>query len=96
MIKKGYSLLEILLTMCLISSLLLLSINKTQELDLSAYYYLNDYLLSQSDAICDKVDVSYKNGISFNSMGHVNQARTIDLNKHSIIVHLGTGYATLN
>lgn len=85
--------LEMLICICLLSTFMLLSLSNANRLNLDYYYFLNEYLLSQSKAIANKENVSIGRGISFNSMGHVNQARTIDFGKHSVIIHLGNGYA---
>lgn len=92
--KNGFSMLEMLICICLISTLMLLTISNTNNLNLDHYYFLNDYLLSQSKAILRKDDLSIGKGITFNSMGHINQARTIEFGNHKAILHLGNGYAT--
>lgn len=86
--------LEMLICMVIISTLMILAISNTNDLNLDHYYFLNEYLLSQSEAILKKTNVFIGKGVSFNNMGHVNQARTIDFKNHQIIVHLGNGYAT--
>lgn len=86
--------LEMLICIVIISTLMILAISNTNDLNLDHYYFLNEYLLSQSEAILKKTNVSIGKGVSFNNMGHVNQARTIDFKNHQIIVHLGNGYAT--
>ena len=94
-IRKGYTFLEVLLCLCIISTMLLVSLRMSGKLHLEHYYYLNDYVLKQSEAILNRETVSYEKGVRFNSMGHVNQGRTIDFHHHQVIVHLGNGYATL-
>lgn len=86
--------LEMIVCMCVICAFMLLSINNVKSVNFEYCYFLNDYLLKQSMAILNKEKVSIEHGVSFNSMGHVNQARTIDFNNHSVIIHLGNGYAT--
>lgn len=94
--KKGFSMLEMLVCMIILSSLLLLSLNNTNYLNVDHYTFLNNYLYGQSCAILNSENVDVDKGIYFNSMGHVNQARTISFSNHSIIIHLGNGYATYN
>lgn len=86
--------LEMLVCICIISAFTLVSINNTASVNLDHYYFLNDYLLKQSQAILNKQKTNVGRGIYFNNMGHVNQAKTIEINNHSVIVHLGNGYAT--
>lgn len=86
--------LEMLICICLLSIFVLLSSNNTDNLNLDHYQYLNKYLNMQSLAMQEKDNVDVDNGLYFNSMGHVNQAKTISFGKHSVIVHLGNGYAT--
>ena len=94
--KKGFSMLEMLVCMCIISAFMIASLANTNKLNLDHYYFLNDYLYKQSQAILNREDVSIGKGLYFNNMGHINQAKTIEFKSHDIIVHLGTGYATVN
>ena len=92
--EKGYSMLEMLASLLIISVLMLISLNKTNSINLEHYYFLNNYLLTQSETMLNKKSDSVGHGVYFNSMGRVNQARTIDFDKHKVIIHLGNGYAT--
>lgn len=92
--KKGFSMLEMLICMVMLSSLVLLTLNNTNSLNLDYCYFLNDYLYLQSEALLKRHDVTVDKGIYFNNMGHVNQAKTIDFTNHKVIIHLGSGYAT--
>ena len=87
--------LEILAGLCVISAMVLVSAGNVSRTDLSHYCYLNEYVLKQSEAMLNRKPVTYEKGVSFNSMGHVNQGRTIDFLRHRVIVHLGNGYASL-
>lgn len=87
--------LEILAGLCVIAALALISFGSVSKTDLSYYSYLNEYVLKQSEAMRDRKSVNYEKGVSFNSMGHVNQGRTIDFLRHKVIVHLGNGYVSL-
>ena len=93
--KKGYSMLEMLICMCILTSMIILCVSNYGELNMDSYYFLNDYLLKQASALANKENSEINNEIYFNSMGHINQARTIEFPNHKIIIHLGTGYATL-
>lgn len=86
--------LEMLACMIVISTFMLISLANTNELNLEHYYFLNDYLYSQSRAILERENISVGKGLYFNNMGHINQAKTIEFINHNVIVHLGTGYAT--
>lgn len=92
--QKGFSMLEMLVCLIIISGLMLVSLRNTNNINLDHYYFLNEYALKQSEAMLNKEDESIGNGVSFNSMGRVNQARTIEFNNHKVIIHLGNGYAT--
>ena len=87
--------LEILAGLCVMAALALISFGSVLKTDLSYYSYLNEYVLRQSEAMRDRKSVIYEKGVSFNSMGHVNQGRTIDFLRHKVIVHLGNGYVSL-
>lgn len=92
--NKGFSILEMLVCMCFLSIATLLTVSQSSNLDLSHCYFLDDYLCKQSEAIVNREDITVGKGIRFNNMGHVNQARTVDFDNHSIVIHLGSGYAT--
>ena len=87
--------LEVLAGICVIAAMALISAGNVSKTDLSHYSYLNEYVLKQSEAMKYRKPVTYEKGVSFNSMGHVNQGRTIDFLRHKVIVHLGNGYASL-
>lgn len=91
---KGYTMLQMLISLCIITSLSLLYLNFNHTLELKHLQFMNDYLLLQSLSMKDKQDVIFEKGIRFNSMGHVNQGRSISFNRHDVIVHLGNGYLT--
>ena len=48
--------------------------------------------IGKSEAILNKTAVTYEKGISFNSMGHINLARTIEFGNHRYTLNLGSGY----
>lgn len=86
--------LEMLICICIISMFTLITINSSNNFTTDNYYFLNNYLYSQSKAILNKENIDIGKGIHFNSMGHVNRAQTIDVSGHSVIIHLGNGYVT--
>ncbi|MBQ6334096.1 MAG: prepilin-type N-terminal cleavage/methylation domain-containing protein [Erysipelotrichaceae bacterium] len=90
--EKGFSLLEMLVGLLLISSMLVLSISHVNKPQAEQYYFLNGYLLAQSQAISEKRVVTYEKGISFNSMGHIDLARTVEFGYHVYTLNLGSGY----
>ena len=92
LIKKGYTLIEMLLTLLIISSLTIISLSRYDELSLDQYYFMNDYCVSQSIAIKNTEKMNLDYDVSFNPLGHINRARTININGHSIVIHLGNGY----
>lgn len=96
--KKGFSLLEILLTLFVISSLTVLLISHLSTPNLDHIYFMNDYIKCQSEAICERENIqmnnSYGKSIDFNKDGKVNMGQTVDINNHKIVIHIGTGYPT--
>lgn len=92
--KKGFAMLEMLICMIIVSALLLISIRNNNTLYLDHLYFIDDYLLKQSEAIKSKENVQIGEGLYFNSMGHVNKAKTIHFQNHNVIVHLGNGYVS--
>lgn len=93
--KKGFSMAEMLVCMLIISVFTLLSINRNTDIDLEHYTFLNKYLLEQSKAMRNRENIKVETGIYFNNMGHINQARTVGFNSHSVIIHLGNGYVSI-
>ena len=87
--------LEMLITVLIIASLVLVSVNRRKQPDLERYRFLNDYLLLQSQAIREKRAKAYENGIRFNSMGHIDMARTVSFSSGKITLNLGNGYALI-
>ena len=91
---KGFTMLEMLIGLIIISSFGIITLNRYTYSDNQIYEYINNYLLAQSEALTQRKDVYYDKGIYFNSMGHVNQARTLNFKNHKLIIHLGNGYVT--
>ena len=81
-----------LVCLLMISSLMIVGLNKAESPDVSDYYFLNDYLLKQSEAIAGHCAIAFEEGIVFNSMGHINMARTMRFNKRCYTLNLGSGY----
>ena len=90
--NKGFTLLEMLLSMFIVSSFMLLILRSYKDLDFAHYYFMNDYLLSQSNAMKNNRKEYIDYGLNFNGSGHINISKTIRINNHDIIVHLATGY----
>lgn len=77
----------------IISAFTIIGLHGNHRFSLDHYYFMSDYLLKQSEALCSRETVVCDKGITFNSMGHVNQGRTIRFADHELIIHLGNGYA---
>ena len=93
--RKGFTLPELLLTIIIFAAAVLLTSAGSAHPDLQHLYFMDDYLLRQSEAMSQRISCFYEKGITFNSMGHVNMGKTLHFGSHEIIVHLGNGYATL-
>lgn len=95
MTNKGFTLLEMLLVVMILSSLALLTLNNFKDLNNDHLLFMNEYLKTQDEALTRKEELSLQeHGIFFYKSGRVNQARTININNHKIIIHLGNGYLT--
>lgn len=97
--KKAFTLIDMLLTLIIISSLLVLTLQKEVEVDTKWISFSNDFLRAKTNSIINKeeneLDSIYDFGyFHFNSNGHINKADTIEFNNKKIIVHLGNGYLT--
>ena len=99
MTKKGYTMLELLLTLMIISSLFVILLRSFNEPNIDYLLFMNDYLLGQKEALVNREEFilnnDYGKPISFNKDGKVNMGQTLDINNHSIVIHIGSGYATI-
>lgn len=93
--EKGFSLLEMLICMMMISSLSLVSLRLNRIRNNDHFYFLNDCMLEQSKAMRDRREHAFRDGIRFNSMGHINMARTIRFHEKKITLNLGSGYVLI-
>lgn len=90
---KGFTLLEMMITLCIMSIFLMITLIERTKVDEDYYAFSSHYLYTQSEAI-RKGQKEYidENHISFNSLGNVNKAQTIQFsNNKKIIVELGGG-----
>lgn len=94
MIKKGSSLLEVLLTLCILSSLMLVTLSYNHSLNLDHLNFMNEYERKKCDSLIYHSDSYALKGVTFNSNGNVNRANTLKFNNHTITIHLGNGYVT--
>lgn len=93
--NKGFSLLSVLLCLLLMSSFSLLTINKYVEYDNEHLLFINDYLLKQTNSLINRQEERIdKQNVFFYKSGRVNQAKTIEFDKHQVIIHIGNGYLT--
>ncbi len=94
--NKGYTLMEMLLTLVIIASMMTLTLKNTYMFNDDHYKFMNAYLDAQTDSLTSRTNVLLNddNNIYFNENGHVNMGRSIDIGKYKIVVHLGNGYLT--
>ena len=85
--------LEMLICLMMIASLSLLVLSFHGYQVPEHYYFLNDLMLSQSEALLQRREQTFQNGIRYNSMGHIDMARTLEFGKQKITLNLGSGYA---
>lgn len=93
--KKGYTLLEMLVVLFVLTCLSLLSLNyKPFKKDNSVIFFLNDYLAKQTESMTKHKRLSHSlnySYITFNGKGHINLSRTLIFNKHKLKLYLGSG-----
>lgn len=93
--NKGFTLLEMILTIFIVTSFFMLMITRITNPDLSWIYFSNEYIEKQADSLINRKDNNMNNYlIHFNMNGKVNKAQTIPIGNKSIVIHLGTGYVT--
>jgi len=93
----GFTLIECMIALLILSSFTVLIIGNTTSVPVDHYYFMNDYLKTQTSSLVNKSDSTLNNSyitkhISFNSSGKVNRADTISFKNHDVIIHLGSGY----
>lgn len=93
--EKGFSLWEMLVCILFLSLMCLVTLRFKGYKAPDHYYFLNEYMLAQSEAIKEKQGSSFEKGIYFNSMGHINMARTVEFENQKVTLNLGTGYALI-
>lgn len=93
--KKGYILLESIISLIILSCMMLFTINNYKQIDLSHLDFINYFLDKKVDSYINKRrnDVDNYN-IYFNEKGNINIGQSIRINNHKIIIHLGNGYLT--
>lgn len=95
-LKRGFTLLEMMLFLFITSILFSLSYFVQPQLSINTFE--DDYLLSQLKAMSYQTTVTLKSdyesnshNLSFNAWGNVNQAQTIIVNQVQYTIQLGAG-----
>lgn len=91
--KDGFTLLELVICVSIITILMTTFHLKEISIDFSLFHFLNDYYHHQMNALMHKEEMIYDDYayIRFNEKGNVNKGQTIHLNKHKVFVHVGNG-----
>ena len=93
MTNKGFTLLETLLTVLIVTSLTLVTLSRVNNLDLEWIVFSNEYLSLQADSLINKKTNYLDNyDVHFNENGRVNRAQTIEFRNKKLVIHLGNGY----
>ncbi len=94
--KRGFSTLEVLMVIFIVSISVTLSSIVVPSIQFSQFK--NDYLLTQLQSIAKAkrmvLESEYNsnvNQLSFNALGHVNQAQTVQVKNKQYTVQLGMG-----
>lgn len=90
--RKGFTLLECLLVIYILSvfSLLILNYHPAHQ-EKEVNVFLNKYLCLQTKALTHYQHLKLLPNITFNEKGHVNLARTLMFGKHKLKIYLGSG-----
>ena len=91
--KKGYTLVDILLSLFFLSLCFLFTLSHYETADYGHYRFCGAYLLAHSRSYLEKVPEALgEYGITFNRDGNVNEGRTVSFKGRNVIVHLSNGY----
>lgn len=93
--NKGYTMLMMLLVLMMMASMCTLILKKDTKIDTDYLSFINNYLNKQSYSLTnyERSELLEEN-ITFNKLGHINGAKTINKGNHDVIVHIGNGYLT--
>ena len=89
--------LEVIVSMMIVSSLFLFSITKVVLPSYEYQYFISDYLLCQAQALKNYERVDFENKYSeyeihFNNKGSVNQGQSFNIDGKRIVIRPSTGY----
>lgn len=87
--NKGFTLVELILTISIITSSGLLSIHYWQNTKLEKPNI--DILFSQTEAMKKQKTIKLSNNLWFNANGNINQAQTVKLKEKKCVFQLGFG-----
>lgn len=101
--NDGYTLLELLACMAILSIVFLLCVPYFFNAEPTRYLFITNYLLKQAECMNlnayqsmeDMQNVWHNHAIEFNPLGHVNQAQTVTIENHGhfseIVIELAGG-----
>lgn len=95
--SNGFTLTNMLVTLLIVSSMFVLSINKISIPSLEYQYFVSDYLYNQAYALANYQRVDFYNDYSeyeihFNEKGSVNQGQSFNVGNRLIVIRPSTGY----
>lgn len=94
--KNGFTLMQMVVTLMIVSSMFVLSISKISIPSQEYHYFISDYLYNQAYALSNYERVNFKNDysnieISFNERGSVNQGQSFNVENRLIVIRPATG-----
>ena len=102
-IKKGFTLVELLLSLSILMLFSLLILPLLPQIQLERYQFSYEYLMHQSQCMAERTsheletafDARHPYWIHFNNKGHVNMAQTVTFTGHNrfheVVIQLGGG-----
>lgn len=93
--NDGYTLMMMMLTLMILAAMCTLVLKKETNVDTDYLSFINNYLDKQAYSLTNyqRQEILEEN-ITFNKLGHINKANTINKGNHKIIIHIGNGYLT--
>lgn len=94
--KNGFTLIQMVLSLMIVSTLFVLSISNFSMPSQEYHYFISDYLYNQAYALSNYERVNYKNDysnveINFNERGSVNQGQSFNIDNRLIVIRPSTG-----
>lgn len=82
---------ELMLLMVVLIVFMSVCYQRLSNRNFDEYKFIHRYLYTQSKAFNLRQKIAFQHQISFNALGNINQAKTINIDNKQIILRIGNG-----